>query len=288
MIAKLREEISSALRKQEEMQLLIQAMSAEEREKAAKLAQQEKAQKQTQLAIQEQRAQLETQKAEKKAELAKTTIRAMAFGAKEWQKYFGEVGAAPPLPADIDKILDSACPFFGGKRVEETHLLVLIPANVDGTPFTLNLLGELIRRPQGGGNRTAYRFYHNDVQKKLGDQSSSRPSYWVLMTRDVLPDSRGKTYEDQKALVVMHACNNGLPYELPLALEAATAILLHYVRTGERLYTGVPWTYTRCQEMVANNKYSVVVGFFSAGGLGVYYFCQVSGDSVGVSCLRKF
>ena len=313
-IAKLRAESSSALRKQEEMQLLNQAMSAEERAKlqathsqlrleyeaklaaaerekalfrsdyASLLAQQEEAQKQSQLALQEQIAQLEAQKEAKKAELAQTSIPAMAIGAQAWEQYFGSVGPEPPLPADIDKILDSACPFWVGKRVKDTHLLVLIPASVGGRPFTLTLLGELIRSPKGEGYRTEYRPYGNAVQAALGDQSSGS-SYWVLMLRDVLPDSRGKTYENQKALVAEHARRKGLPYELPQALEAATAILLHYVRTGERLYGDDPWTYTRCQETVAN-KYPVVVGGFSSGGLLVNFRNGDYYDN-GVSCLRK-
>jgi hypothetical protein len=80
---------------------------------------------------------------------------------------------------------------------------------------------------------------------------------------------------------------------MPDALSAATAILLHHARTGERLYTDAPWTYTRCQEKVLGNKYPVIVGGFSSGGLGVYYdghdtMLHVYDPISGVSCLRKF
>lgn len=66
----------------------------------------------------------------------------------------------------------------------------------------------------------------------------------------MLPDSREKTYEAQKALVAALARSKGLPYEMPHALEAAVAILLHHAHTGERLYTDLPGTYSRCQEKV--------------------------------------
>src|SRR6476620_385041 len=36
----------------------------------------------------------------------------IAFGKKQWAKYFGDIGEEPPLPKDIDKILKSPCPLF--------------------------------------------------------------------------------------------------------------------------------------------------------------------------------
>jgi hypothetical protein len=219
--------------------------------------------------------------------LVETSIPAMAIGPKEWSQYFGEVDAAPPLPANIDEILSSPCPFWEGERVKDTHLLVLVPATVDGKRFTLDLLGELIKSPQGGGSKTKYRCYGSYVKRELGAQSPGS-SYWVLMTRDVLPGSRDKTYDAQKALVAEHVSRLDLPYEVPDALSAATAILLHHARTGERLYTNDPGTYTRCQERVLRNKYPVVVGGFPSKGLDVSHNSSSLCDSGGVSCLRKF
>jgi hypothetical protein len=215
---------------------------------------------------------------------SRISVPSMAIGPKEWKQYLGEVGAAPPLPANINEILNSSCPFWPGKQVKDTHLLVLVPATVDGRPFTLDLLGELIKDPQGGFRKAEFEIYGNEVRRELGAQSPGS-SYWVLMTRDVLPGSRGKTYDAQKALVAAH-----VHYDIPYVLEAATAILLHHARIGERLYTDDPWTYTRCQEKVLGNKYPVVVGGFSSGGFLVlnYYFYSVYSSSFGVSCLRKF
>jgi hypothetical protein len=184
-------------------------------------------------------------------------------------------------------ILDGPCPFWPSKKVRDTHLLVLIPATVGGVPFTLNRLGELIQHPKNGGHRTKYRQYNDLVTAQIGEASSPRP-YWLLMTRDILPDSRDKTCDTQKALVAAYASKLGLPYEMPHALEAATAILLHHAREGERLFGDDPCTFTRCQEKVYENRYPVVVGGFSSGGLVVYYDDDVSDDYLGVSCLRKF
>jgi hypothetical protein len=211
------------------------------------------------------------------------------FGAQEWSRYFGEVGPAPPLPADIIDTLNGICPFWPEKQVKDTHLLVLIPATVAGEPFSFNLLGELIKRPTDGGCSTKYRVYASDVQEQFGAQSPVH-SYWVLMTRDVIEGSRNQGYSSQKALVAHHANRTGLPYELPGALEAATAILLHYVRSGERLYTNNPLTYTRCQELVAWDfgNCPAAVGSFSSGGVSIR-FVSSDGDlhGIGVAGLRK-
>ena len=211
-----------------------------------------------------------------------------SFGAEEWRRYFGAVGSAPPLPENIIDILSSPCPFWPEAAIKDTHLLVLIPARVAGEPFSLNLLEELIECPQVGDYSAKYRYYNSAVQEQLGAQSPGC-SYWVLMTRDVLEGSRRKTYKSQQALVAAHAKRTGLPYELPGALEVATTILSHYVRSGERLYSDSPWTYTRCQEFVADegdDKCPVLVGGFSFGGIDVdYFFGDVS--SYGVAGLRK-
>jgi hypothetical protein len=163
---------------------------------------------------------------------ATASMPSMAIGPKEWAKYFGEVGAAPPLPADIDEILESQCPFWPDKKVKDTHLLVLVPAKVDGQPFTLDLLERLIEDgPKEGGNKTDINCANN-VKAELDNQPLSA-SYWVLMTREVLKGSSGETYDDQKGLVATHD-----HYEIPSVLEAATAIFLHRTCPGDRLYAG--------------------------------------------------
>jgi hypothetical protein len=315
-IAKLREENSASLRQQAERKALSEALSAEERaklqetqaqlqrdyeaklaeaerEKAqfrseyeALLAQQEEAQAQSRQALQAQIAQLSAQEATKKAELAKTAIPAMAFGPQEWSRYYGEVGAAPPLPTDIEATLNASCPFWPDKKVRDTHLLVLLPATVNGKPFTLNLLSKLIKGPKrrSGGHGTKYRYYSDATKAQIGNNSPDR-SYWLLITRDVLPESRNKTYAAQKELVAGHANRTGFPYELPKALEAATAILTHYVRNGERLYGTDPRTETRCQELI--REYPAVVGAFDSSGLFVN-FNNYDRNDVGVAGFRKF
>jgi hypothetical protein len=228
---------------------------------------------------------LERESMEEKA--CRSQLLSQAFGAQEWEHYFGKVGAEPPLPADIVEILYSNCPFWPGNQVKDTHLLVLIPSTVNGVPFTLNLLGHLIQNPKRGGYKTQYRDYCCDVHQHFGNQSPRSP-YWVLVTRNVLPDSRYKTCAQHEEFVAVQSRRTGAPYKIPRVLEISTAILSYYVRSGERLYTHEPRTYTRCQEMVpCFTDASIFVGGFSSGGL------YISDDfvinvSYGVSSVLRF
>ena len=208
------------------------------------------------------------------------------LGEVEWKHYFGDVGSAPPLPSDMAAILDGPCPFWPDQLVKDTHLLVLIPATVGGVPLTLNLLGELIQHPSHGGHKTEYSYYHERVKAQMGAESPLR-SYWVLMTRDVLPGSRSEGYAHQKELVAGYARRKSMPYELPSVLEAATAILMHHVREGDRRFGDRPWTYTRCPEVV-DGRYPTIVGGFGSSGLVVSYSGGYGYCSCGAACCRKF
>ena len=219
------------------------------------------------------------------------------FGKSQWGTCFGDIGAEPPLPDNIREILDSPCVFWPDKKVRETHVLVLIPNTINGNPFDLNYLSELINKPKAG-YETQYRFYDNYVKKDLG--AKSYPSHWVLMTRDLIPGSQNKSYKDIKAHIQSHAQQSKIPYELPTALEAATTILMEHVKTGEKLYSGddrllYPFlrryngSFTVCQEKVNDNQWPVAIGGFSSGGLGVKhdgYWCDAYDGGVG--CVRKF
>ena len=72
------------------------------------------------------------------------------FGKAEWEKYIGIVGEEPPLPSDIEEILNDPCPFWPNKKVHETHVLCLIPQTVNGKPLNLKSLGELVQKPLQG------------------------------------------------------------------------------------------------------------------------------------------
>lgn len=195
--------------------------------------------------------------------IPKTTLPSNVFGAAKWAYYFGDVGVEPPLPPDINAILSAPCPFFPGKTVQETQLLTLIPKTVNGTPLTLNTLGKLVEKPKQG-HAAQYSFFDESIKDKFGN-IPLKASYWVLLTKDVIPGSRGHLYDKRldKPQVSAH-------YEMPHLLEAATSIFMHYVQTGTRLYSDDPWIYLVCQENIDE----------SFGRPGIDRTCVVGGFSM--------
>ncbi|MDN3508580.1 MAG: hypothetical protein P0S93_00870 [Candidatus Neptunochlamydia sp.] len=167
-------------------------------------------------------------------------------------------------------------------------MLVLIPKTVNNKPFNLNLLKELIQAPKQGETKTTLHlyFYLEEVKAELG-KISPENSYWVLMTKDIIPGSRNKTYDCQKELV--HTKGRG-SYELPSAIEAAASILMHYFKTGECLYIRDPETYTRCQKTVTGEQYPVTIGGFSSYVLDLRCYSGSNSNEKedGVAAVRKF
>jgi hypothetical protein len=182
---------------------------------------------------------MEAVKVLKSEEDLKALVNAFAFGKDKWEKYFGPIGDVPSLPNNIVEILCSDDPFNAGKKVAETHMLVLVPTTAKGEKLTLRSFRERVKVPLAG-HKSDYRNYPDYIDKEHGATSLER-SQWVLMTKDVIPGSRNKKYADQKAMVAGKA-----QYEVPGLLPASVGILTHYVRTGERLFVDEPWTYTRC------------------------------------------
>ncbi len=208
---------------------------------------------------------------------SQTALPSIAFSKAEWAKYFGDVGIEPPLPIDIQAILRSPCPFWPDKKVEETHILVLIPQTVNGKPLSLKSLGELIQNPKQG-NKTQYRFFYPGEYKP---DTPGEASHWVLMTKDVIPGSRAQSYAKQQELV-----GKARSYQVPKVLEATASILMEHVRSGNRLCSDKPYTYTRCQEKY-DKDWQLVVGGFSAAGLCVSRY-DGGIEFNGVVGLRKF
>jgi hypothetical protein len=200
-----------------------------------------------------------------------------AFGPKEWYIYFGcRMTDVPRLPSDIELILKSPCPFWPNKKVQETHVLCLIPQTVNGKPLNLKHLGELVQKPLQG-NATKYHYFRIGKYK----DPSAPKSHWALLTRDVIEGSRRGKFPEQQALIQAKPS-----YEVPTILDATVCIFMEYVRTGTELYADNPLTYTRCQEKCnANNQ--LVVGGFSAAGLYVSVHATDYED-FGIGSLRKF
>lgn len=191
------------------------------------------------------------------------------LGKEEWDRCLGEVSQVP-VPAGIRDVANSPCPITSDKKIWETHMLVLIPDLVNGQPFTLNRLGELIKRKgcffSKLNKEVGYDYMGPSVVAEHGNKPAGSPRF-VLMTRDVLPESRHKSYIEQVVMVEALSKVSGATYEVPKALQAATCIYMNYLISGIRLYGDSPWTYTRSQD--ESEGHSVIVGGFVSKGLRV-------------------
>jgi hypothetical protein len=216
-------------------------------------------------------------------EMAKKHLNAFcyekAFGPKEWFVHFGgHLRNVPRLPSNIAEIVNSPCPFWPAKKVHETHVLVLVPETINGQPLTLKILEELVKKPLKG-NATKYDCFSIEEHTDL----PAPTSHWVLMTRDVLEGSRNKSFEDQQALF-----EKQVVYEAPHILDATVCISMEYIRTGTRLYSNSPHTFTSCQESY-DTIWQLAVGGFGPGGLNFYFNDRDDAlEYLGVGGCRKF
>ena len=137
----------------------------------------------------------------------------IAYGSKEWAECIGDVGKVPPLSPRIHEVLKSQSPFWPEKTVKETCILVLIPATVNGKPLTLRILGPLVEA-SSKGNQTGFRNISTSCLSGFGD-TPVKESHWVLMTKNVLPESRNQGYAFQKELVEKAG------YKIPGLVEAS-------------------------------------------------------------------
>lgn len=224
------------------------------------------------------------------ASAAAAVVPEMAFGKAQWEKYFGDIGEEPPLPADIHEILKSRCPIWPEKTIEQTHVLVLIPQTVKISSlgglfkkkqqFTLNSLGEMIKYPKAG-YKTCYKNYFEALEYECGRIPVER-SYWVLMAKHVIPESWGKSYEDQIKLVSSLSQKAKAEYQVLNLIELVTSITMVYVCSEVRL---IERSANYCVEKV--NGCHCYIHNFGLDGLR-FDLATDKYESVGVMPGRKF
>ncbi len=224
----------------------------------------------------------------------------IVFGPREWRDYFGvEVGSYPSLPPDIGNLLNSFTPFFlkgelMKKRVGVNHTLTLIPATLNGKPFTLDRLGRLVQLkyfPQNNAKALGQRFQgYGYCSKYLTDtyrtQASHDTAYWLLLPKQPLAGTMGKSPLMQERTLTASPLI-AITYRLPNALEVATALLTHYARSGTkptRLYGSNQ--YVRCVDTVKHGR-RLIVGGFDKEGLRIYDDKGESASYIGMVGVRS-
>lgn len=186
----------------------------------------------------------------------------MAFGTSKWITYIGNPGLEPPFIVDIQSILAGPCPIHEGKTFAETHVFFLDPKDVDGTLFTFELIVKLSKKPKKGKKSDSNIW--PVILKEFGKIGVEK-SRLICMTREAVPGTIGKAYEEQCAILAGY--NRGpICYRAPKLREAFEAISTEQMATGNRLYG--PNKFTRCSEKTKSGCYTAV-GNFGVEGIEV-------------------
>ena len=219
--------------------------------------------------------------------------REIAFGNDKWAQCFGpdviknednkeEFSSLPydEFIADCKKFKS----IFPGRNAKDILMLVRLPKTLNGG-ITLKSLGELAMK-FFSASKLGYKCIMPSIIQKLGDKSIDK-SQWVLMTKDVLPGSRKKSYVEHQKMVSDLAENYLNNYEVAEVLESTACILSLYFGSNIRLFSDSPCTYTHCQENVED--FQIIVGGFAPTGLNIEHdYCNPGHELLGVAAMRKF
>lgn len=198
------------------------------------------------------------------------------FGSQDWKKYCGDVGKVPPLPKDIFSILTSD---FQGSKVYQTHLLVLVPEQIDGKNLTPESLEAWVKAPKESGNgySSAYRYFSSDVFEKI--KGNCIPSHWVLMTKNAIETKEDKPYSIierlKQTLELINDDEGKLMYEIPSVRDMVVCLFMYHIKTGKRLFGNYPYEYAYCSQDFLNVKKPfkeeelMLVGGYSPSGVRV-------------------
>ena len=195
------------------------------------------------------------------------------LGAKEWRAQGIEVGAQPPIPAWVtQELLESESPLHPGKKILETHALVLVPRTVNGEPYTALKLDELCAKKKGSGDKLIYdgSDWATAWKAQAWAKTPQFQSEWVLIPKSD-PDrsqvASDKHFRSKNIAAQQKVHEDNYPqYREARALEVMTMALLYDLTHQERLLSNY---YVRCEEPNASGG-RVCVGVFFADGLCVY------------------
>jgi hypothetical protein len=213
--------------------------------------------------------------------LARVILGENFFGVEEWSSLYGvnfsnkQLREVAEFPWSED-VLNAPCPFYKGKSVKETHFAFLGLNTFKGKPLTILKWQEL--HPDSGQPRSdSYVPEIWYVKEEFGNKPTCG-FRWYLMPLEILPKSINRTYAEQTAMLPAD-------YEVPLAIEEVTKVILYYRKNG--IYLN-PARHGRCQDVTSSND-RVVVGGWGPRGLGVgHCLDEVRDWSVGLAASRKF
>jgi len=161
----------------------------------------------------------------------------VAFGTKQWLKYYGDVGKEPTLPKNIRTILIEKCPIWPHLKVYQTHRLILKPKTLNGTQVTLSMLANLTQNPRQG--KILDFNMHADVARDHG-RTPVESSQWLLVPKwpiDIFSpygNFFGSECYSQQEIVQRLNKNSNVHYHVPNVLDAAISFVARCV-TGDKV-----------------------------------------------------
>ena len=216
--------------------------------------------------------------------------REIAFGSDKWAQFFGDHTVEnenikeeiSSLPIEmIIKDFQNIQKIFPNKHPRDCLQLFRIPKTLNGE-ISLKCLGLLFKNKINCNADLGYRYISSGILKDFADFSIKK-SYWILMTKYLVPESTNKTVIEQKndiASLTEKGLNN---YDLPYILEAVTCILIEYFKSETRLFSE---DYLFCNEKVKSQHVSV--GEFSVSGLLINELWKDKHSEVGASIVKRF
>jgi ankyrin repeat protein len=211
------------------------------------------------------------------------------IGPAEWEELFGEsLSEVPAYPADIVATLESPCPFKRGQTVAQTHILFILPSQVKGRNLSILEWREIMNNKEHRSQYQDGKFYVQDWYDKepFAKKSLSRAE-WVLMPKEMVPNSTSKTYAEQEQEIAKYS-----GYKRIDSLRQVSGIMLYNLRVGTKLYgedykVNGSLPYVRCEDAASDGS-RVGIGRFDADGFYVRYnFDDFRLDGVGAAVLRE-
>lgn len=212
-------------------------------------------------------------------------VKCRVFGSLDWELYFGKVDEPGCPPDNINQRLLKTCPIWPNKVIFQTHIPILLPAFVNGSRLTLASLRKhvIALHAKDSSMPCVGVLEDGDYVDRSEEVYLNAPS-WVLMTKDVLPGSRGKSYKDQLALISNISRQSDFSYRSPKLMEVVMSVFMYYLKSGEKHYSDSPLTYTRCEEKACDSN-QVTIGCFT-NHLGIYNGGFWDGEDVGLGALQ--
>lgn len=182
------------------------------------------------------------------------------------------------FPWDED-VLNGPCPFNKGKLVKDTHFAFLGISGINDQSLTVAKWLEL--HPPTNQPK----FYFNANPWHVGQPHTDVATMqlrWYLMLKDIVPDSTGRTPEDQVAMLPPE-------YEVPTTIAEVTKDILVFRKTDVHPN---PSRWAACAERTvetssANAGLVSCVGHFDRHGLDVYVWGGGHDGLIGVGASRK-